>query len=86
MESTNKTTLAPEKILEQVPTDELREFVQKQAKCNGAFACELNDWLCERFAKFPSLEEKLASRVERLFDHVEEKSGWYGHYDGYGIN
>ena len=86
MESTNKTTLAPEKILEQVPTDELREFVQKQAKCNGAFACELNDWLCERFAKFPSLEEKLANRVERLFDHMEEKRGWYGHYDDYGIN
>ena len=86
MKREKKTTLAPEKLLEQVPTDELREFVQKQAECNGAFACELNDWLCERFAKFPSLEEKLANRVERLFDHTEEKSGWYGHYDDYGIN
>lgn len=86
MKRKNKTALVPEKLLEQVSPDELREFVQKQAKCNGAFACELNDWLCERFAKFPSLEEKLANRVERLFDHVEEKRGWYGHYDDYGIN
>ena len=86
MKRKNKTTLAPEKLLEKVPADELRKFVQKQAKCNGDFACELNDWLCERFAKFPSLEEKLANRVERLFDHVEEKRGWYGHYDDYGIN
>ena len=86
MESKNKIAFMPEKLLEQAPTDELREFVQKQARCNDAFACELNDWLCERFAKFPSLEEKFANRVERLFDHMEEKKGWYGHYDDYGIN
>ena len=86
MERKNKAALVSKKLLEQVPADELRKFVQKQAKCNGDFACELNDWLCERFAKFPSLEEKLANRVERLFDHEEEKRGWYGHYDDYGIN
>ena len=44
MERKNKAALVSKKLLEQVPADELRKFVQKQAKCNGDFACELNDW------------------------------------------
>ena len=86
MERKNKTALVSKKLLEQVPADELREFVQKQAQRNADYACELNDWLCENFVQFPSLEEKFANRVERLFTRMEKKMGWNGKYSEYGIN
>ncbi len=72
--------------MEQVPPEELRKFVQKQAQRNTDYACELNDWLCENFVQFPSLEEKFANRVERLFTRMEKKMGWNGKYNEYGIN
>ena len=85
MKRKEKAVSIPVELLEQASLDKLRKFIQKEAKRNADFACALNDWLCEEVATFPSLEEKFASRVERLFTRMEKKMGWNGKYNEYGI-